>query len=95
MKNQEEQKPGPDIERDNVQKAEDAAKSDRKDILKALTLFSQLGFSMAACVLIGFLAGKYLDVFFGSSPWLLIVFSIIGMCASFRVLYDLTIKAWL
>lgn len=62
------------------------------DTLKALGLITQIGFSMmipiGACVWIG----QYLDTKFGTSPWLLIIFIIMGVLAAFRNLYMLTIS---
>lgn len=65
------------------------------EILRALALLTQLGISMASCVFIGVMAGKLLDQWFGSSPWLLIVFSLIGGAASFKVMYDIVIRKWM
>lgn len=66
-----------------------------RDIFRALALFTQLGVSMAACVLVGVLAGKLLDRLFGTSPLLLIICSLIGGAASFKVLYDIAIREWM
>ncbi|HHU82611.1 MAG TPA: hypothetical protein GXZ26_06375 [Firmicutes bacterium] len=44
---------------------------------------------MAASVFIGVLLGKFLDGFFGTSPWLLLVFSLLGVGAALRVLFSL------
>ncbi|MDR2931924.1 MAG: AtpZ/AtpI family protein [Oscillospiraceae bacterium] len=67
-------------------------KDSRGEIFRAFALLTQLGFSMAACVFVGFIAGKYLDRFFGTSPWLLIVGSLIGGLSSLKVLYDIATK---
>ena len=67
-------------------------KQQRKDFLQGLASLSHMGFSMAFCVLLGVLAGKYLDNFFDTSPWLLVVFSLIGAMASFKVLFELAKK---
>lgn len=68
---------------------------DKRNIIRALALLSQLGLSMAACVFAGVMAGKLLDRWLGTSPWLLIVCSIIGAAASFKVMYDMAIREWL
>lgn len=65
-----------------------------RDILRALGLFTQLGVSMAACVFVGVLIGKLLDGFFGTSPWLLVFFSLIGGAAALKVMYDIVIRRW-
>ena len=57
--------------------------------LRALSFASQIGITMAACVLIGVLCGKFLDDLLSTAPWLLLVFSLLGVAASFKVLFDL------
>ena len=64
-------------------------------IWRALSLFTQLGLSMAACVFIGILIGKLLDGWLKTSPWLLIICAFIGAAAAFKVMYDIIIKEWL
>jgi ATP synthase protein I len=46
--------------------------------VEALAVASQLGFLMAAAVLIGILGGSYLDTRFGTAPLFLAVGSILG-----------------
>ncbi|MDR3119939.1 MAG: AtpZ/AtpI family protein, partial [Clostridiales bacterium] len=55
---------------------------------------SQLGLSMCACVLIGVLAGSWLDRWLGTKPWLLLLCSLIGAAAAFKVMYDLAVRGW-
>ena len=69
-------------------------KDDRREILRALGLFTQLGFTMASCVFLGVMAGKYLDRWLGTSPWLLLLFTVIGALSAFKVMYDIVIKEW-
>lgn len=66
-----------------------------REMLKALSMFTQLGVSMAACVFVGVMAGKLLDRWLGTSPWLLIVFSLIGGAASFKIMYEIVIREWM
>ena len=47
---------------------------------------------MASCILIGVFIGIGLDRLTGSSPAFLIVFSLIGAVAAFKVMFDLTMK---
>ena len=61
-------------------------KSNRNEILQALTLFSQLGIRLAATVFVGVLIGKYLDRLLGTAPWLLLIFSLLGAAAAMKVL---------
>lgn len=58
------------------------------ETLRALAHFSQIGVTMAASVLLGVLIGKYLDVFFGTAPWLLLIFSFLGVGAAIKALFN-------
>lgn len=58
-------------------------------MMKSLALISQLGLSMASCVLVGVLIGKFLDRLLGTAPWLLLVFAFLGSAAAFKTLYDI------
>lgn len=58
------------------------------ETMRALVYFSQIGVSMAASILVGVLLGKYLDSFFGTTPWLLLIFSLLGAGAAIKVLFN-------
>jgi ATP synthase protein I len=64
----------------------------RGELLRALTFFSQISVTIVACVAIGVFLGKFLDGFFGTSPWLLLVFSFLGMAAAFKSIFDVAQK---
>ena len=72
----------------------DSGDGDR-EVRRALGLLTQLGFAMAACVIVGVFLGKWLDGKLGTSPWLLLGCSLLGAAAAFKVFYDLVIKEWL
>ena len=63
-----------------------------KNFLKALSLLSQIGLSMAACILVGVFLGRFLDSFFNTSPWLLLIFSLLGVGAAFKTLFNMIPK---
>jgi len=63
------------------------------NLLHALSFMSQVGITMASCVIIGVFLGKFLDNLCGTTPWLLLVFSLLGVAASFKALFDLANKA--
>lgn len=63
----------------------------RRELAHALSLFSQLGITMAVCVIVGVTLGKYLDRFFGTAPVLLVLFALLGGGAAFRALYSMAI----
>lgn len=61
-------------------------KEKRKSSLKTFANVSQIGFQMAASVLIGVFIGKGLDERLSTSPFLIILFSILGIAAAFMSL---------
>ena len=67
-------------------------KKERGELIRALSFLSQIGFTMTACVLIGVFMGKFLDDFFGASPWFVLIFSFLGMGAAFKFLFDIAKK---
>lgn len=62
------------------------------DFLRALAHFSHIGVTMAVLVFIGVFMGKSLDGFFGTSPWLLLLFSFLGVGAALRAVFSLSEK---
>jgi len=60
-----------------------------REFFRAVAFFSQVGITMAACVFVGVMLGKFLDERLGTSPWLLLVFSLLGAGAAFKSLFDL------
>lgn len=59
------------------------------EALRAFGYFSQIGVTMAASVLVGVLLGKYLDEMCGTSPWLLLIFSLLGVGAAMKALFNM------
>jgi ATP synthase protein I len=44
---------------------------------------------MAACVLIGVFLGRFLDGLLGTSPWLLLLCSLLGVGAALKAVFEL------
>lgn len=63
------------------------------DVLRALGLFTQLGVTMTVCISMGVLGGKFLDRYFGSSPWMLLAGALIGGGAAIKALYDIAMRS--
>mgnify|MGYP001579556270 FL=1 len=61
-------------------------------LFRLLGALSTVGITLVATTVIGYYLGKYLDGFFGSSPWLTILFLLFGIAAGFKNLYDQTKK---
>ena len=59
------------------------------ETFRALADFSQMGVTIAASVLVGVLLGQYLDDKFGTEPWFLLVFSILGVGAGIKSLFNI------
>jgi ATP synthase protein I len=64
-------------------------KSGRSDLAAALRFFSQIAVTIIACLAIGVFLGIWLDGLLGTSPWLLLVFSFLGMGAAFKSIIEL------
>ena len=63
-----------------------------KDWVRALAVLSQIGITIAACIVVGVLLGIFLDRLFGTSPILTIICSILGLLAAFKSIFDLASK---
>lgn len=59
-----------------------------KELMQALSFFSQIGITIVACVLVGVLVGSFLDKLFGTTPWLLLFFSFCGVGAAFKSIFE-------
>ena len=64
----------------------------RPGVIHALSMSSQVGFVMAACVIIGVFSGKYLDGLFGTSPLFILIMSLLGMAAAIMSIFKLAKK---
>ena len=65
--------------------------SQEKKQYKALMSLTSMGFATVISTLLGFWFGLYLDGVFGTTPWLMLLFLILGVIAGFRNIY-MTIK---
>lgn len=54
---------------------------------------SIVGIQFPVAIVIGYLWGRTMDRWFGTAPWLTIVFSIFGIAAGFLNLFRMTAKA--
>ena len=62
-------------------------KYQRKAVNSGLSLAMKLGSEMVSAMAIGVGIGYWLDSVFDTTPWLLIIFMILGVAAGFRNLY--------
>jgi len=60
--------------------------------IRLMGVLSTVGITMVVATVIGYFAGHYLDRIFGTDPWLMIVFLLLGIAAGFKNLYMQTKK---
>lgn len=63
-----------------------------KPVFRQLFTVGALGIQFALSIFVGFAIGYYLDKFFGTFPWLTIIFLIIGIVAAFLELFRMARK---
>jgi ATP synthase protein I len=56
-------------------------------------MLASMGIAMVLCTFLGLVIGLYLDRVFGTEPWLMIVFLILGIAAGFWNIH-VTIKRY-
>jgi len=69
-----------------------AIKNNKTDIAPLLR-YSSLGLEMGLSVVIGITIGYYLDKFFNTSPYLMILFMLFGVAAAAKTVVTLIRKA--
>lgn len=69
-----------------------AAPNQRNGFLQALSLLSHFGVTIIACIAVGILLGRFLDNLLGTTPWLLLVFTLLGIAAAFKSIIDIAKK---
>jgi len=63
---------------------------ERRQLFKTLGFLSSVGISMVASTFIGLAMGYYLDKWLDTSPWLTLVFLLLGIVSGFRNIFILT-----
>jgi len=67
-------------------------KNQGNEFVRAYALLLQIGVTIIACLAVGIVIGYFLDRLLGTSPWLLLVFSLFGMGAAFKSIFDFSKK---
>lgn len=65
-------------------------KSNHNQIVRGLAYMSQIALTIIASVAIGVVIGRFLDNIFNTTPWFLLVFSLLGVGAAIRNIYNLS-----
>lgn len=73
---------------DKTDEHKENKKSQNSETLRALAHFSQIGITVAASVFTGVMLGKILDNFLGTTPWLLLIFSLMGAGAAIKSIFE-------
>ena len=74
---------------DMKDRANDARKQ-RREVVRGLSMISQISIMMVVCVLIGVFLGRFLDDKLGTAPWMLLVCSLLGVAAAIKAIYDMS-----
>ena len=65
---------------------------EQREIVRAMSFLSQMGISIVICIAVGVFLGRFLDTVFGTSPWLVLIFSLLGSAAAFKSIFDMAKK---
>lgn len=60
---------------------------DTKQTFRQVGRFMSLGIAIVLCTVMGLGIGYYFDKWFGTKPWFLIIFLVLGILAGFVTLY--------
>jgi len=63
-----------------------------KALMRQLLDASQVGINLVVATFVGLAIGYFLDKLFGTSPWLLIIFLLLGIVAGFIELFRIARK---
>ena len=63
---------------------------EKRKFYRQLARVSTIGLEMGLSVAIGLAIGYFLDRYFHTQPWLMVIFLILGIVAAFRSLFSLT-----
>ena len=64
----------------------------KKNVVRSMLSYSSLGLEMGLSVAIGVTIGYFLDKYFGTYPYLSIIFMFFGIAAAMKVIYKMAKK---
>ena len=67
-------------------------KPQQNEFMQAMSVLLQVGVTIISCLTVGLFLGWLLDRLLGTSPWLLMVFTFIGIAAAFKSIFDFAKK---
>jgi len=65
------------------------SKKELREIYRALALITTMGISVVASVGLGIFIGWLLDRWLGTTPWLILVFTLLGIAAAIKSMYSM------
>lgn len=68
-------------------------KKEIRAIQRALGLITYMGVSVVACIGLGLFIGWALDRWLDTTPWMMLTFTILGIIAAIKSIYDMAKKA--
>ncbi len=68
-------------------------KKDKRKIASAYTLISQIAINILVIIFGCFFIGRFLDNVLGTSPWLMLIFLILGVLSAFLNMYKIAMSA--
>lgn len=77
-------------ESETVAESDETLKKQKRGIFETLISISNIAFTIAANVLLGVVIGLFLDRLLSSGPWLLIVFSLLGVASAVWSIFSLS-----
>jgi len=67
-------------------------RKEKRTIGRAMAMMTQIAFTVIGCIFAGVFLGRFLDNWLDTSPWLLIIFLLLGCLASFKGIIDVAKK---
>ena len=67
-------------------------KPKQNEFVLALSHFLQIGISIIACLAVGIFLGWILDRYLGTAPWMILIFTFLGIGAAFKSIFDFAKK---
>jgi len=67
-------------------------KPQQNEFVRAMSFFLQIGVTIIACLAVGIFLGWFLDRLLGTSPWLMMVCTFMGIGAAFKSIFDFAKK---
>jgi len=67
-------------------------KPQQNEFARAFAVLLQIGVTIIACLAVAIFLGWLLDRLLGTSPWLLMTFSFLGIGAAFKMIFDFAKK---